>query len=474
MSDIPSSPKQVVGVQPWQPWPLSAWPWWTEPVRAERLAMLRIGIALVLLWDIGYHYAPHLLTYFGKDELGSPTVFNWYFQAPRTTWSLLRGVGHEAGLYLALLSWLALTFWIVGNAVTRMLLHKRELPPDDRSGVASVLWTVTFTWYVAGVWAHLLDAEKVTALAWFLPLVGFSLACLFFTFDLMQRLVDGRHRPSYLSGLFALFMTGPLLFHVGLRLVEVDRSTWWSFLLKPWQDSEAMMQFAMAMWIFSAFLLLIGKWTTFAAIATWVLSVSFANTNHYLENAGDTIRLILLLYVMLSPAGAAWSVDAWFSKRTAPVYVHPWPLRLIFVQMIFIYFMNGLYKLFGDEWMEGRSLYFVLGDLALARFSVASVPIPFVLTQLMTWSVLVWEVTFPFLLIFKWTRIPALIMGVLFHLGIFATMELGPFVPYALCMYLPLIPWERLRRERVEDAAIAPVRMDEPRPSGSGVEERVP
>ena len=28
-----------------------------------------------------------------------------------------------------------------------------------------------------------------------------------------------------------------------------------------------------------------------------------------------------------------------------------------------------------------------------------------------------------------------------FHLGIFATMELGGFVPYALCMYLPLLPW---------------------------------
>jgi hypothetical protein len=59
----------------------------------------------------------------------------------------------------------------------------------------------------------------------------------------------------------------------------------------------------------------------------------------------------------------------------------------------------------------------------------------------MTWSVLIWEVSFPLLVLWKWTRIAALVMGVMFHLGIFATMELGGFVPYALCMYVPLLPW---------------------------------
>jgi hypothetical protein len=40
--------------------------------------------------------------------------------------------------------------------------------------------------------------------------------------------------------------------------------------------------------------------------------------------------------------------------------------------------------------------------------------------------------------------------GVLFHLGIYLTMELGNFVPYALTLYLPLVPWESLgKRERV-------------------------
>src|SRR5205823_3952047 len=37
------APEQVVGLKPWFPWPLSRWRWLNEPVRAERLAALRIG-----------------------------------------------------------------------------------------------------------------------------------------------------------------------------------------------------------------------------------------------------------------------------------------------------------------------------------------------------------------------------------------------------------------------------------------------
>ncbi len=33
--------------------------------------------------------------------------------------------------------------------------------------------------------------------------------------------------------------------------------------------------------------------------------------------------------------------------------------------------------------------------------------------------------------------------GALFHIGIWITLELGFFPPYMLCLYLPLLPWER-------------------------------
>jgi hypothetical protein len=74
------------------------------------------------------------------------------------------------------------------------------------------------------------------------------------------------------------------------------------------------------------------------------------------------------------------------------------------------------------------------------------VPIPYWLTQGMTWLVLAWECLFPLLVLWRPTRLAALWVGVAFHLGIWASLELGGFGPYMLCLYLPLVPWEAARR----------------------------
>ena len=97
----------------------------------------------------------------------------------------------------------------------------------------------------------------------------------------------------------------------------------------------------------------------------------------------------------------------------------------------------------GDSWQQGNSLYYVLCDLTLSRFSFHQLQLPLVVMQIMTWSVLVWEAGFPLWVLCPWTRTTALVFGVLFHLGIFLSMELGGFGPYMIAMYLPLVPWER-------------------------------
>jgi hypothetical protein len=298
--------------------------------------------------------------------------------------------------------------------------------------------------------------QAANYMAWLIPILGVSMASLFFALEQTLRLREPDHRFGPLStrlSFYTVILTlilGVALFAVADALKHIDPRDdllWWVRYFGRWQDDHTLLTVALIIWLASAFFLFAGCFTRIAAIVAWVTSMSFANSNPYLDNAGDTIRLMLLFYLMLCPSGAALSVDALFAKRQGPVHVHPWPIRLIFVQMIFIYFMNGLYKLFGASWLSGNSLYFVLGDAALSRFSQEQLAIPFEITRMMTWSVLAWEASFPLLVLFKWPRRFALIMGVMFHLGIFATMELGGFVPYALCMYLPLAPWEKLRRE---------------------------
>jgi Vitamin K-dependent gamma-carboxylase len=440
------SSANVVGVEPWLPWPLSAWPAWTDPVRAERLALLRIGVALCLIADICIHYAPYTLEYFGKGRLGDPGIFDWRFKEPRMTWSLLRGFGDSATMYLAMTLWIAMTVWIVGTSLARLLFIHKNPPADDRSGMAVCLWMLGFVVYIMGLWSELTAAgAKIDFVAWLMPLAGFSCVCLFWVLELATRLRDESHRIAWLTLALAINATIILVaLGFGLTLLEgIDQEAWWLRILRPWQDHDGIVIAVMIVWIGSAVCMLFGAFTRLAAVMTWAISISFANANPYLDNAGDSIRLILLFYLMLCPCGAVWSLDGLVKKRPRPVYVHPWPIRLIFTQMIVMYFINGLYKLFGESWLNGESLHYVLGDLVLARVSFSLLPLPFEVTRIMTWTVLTWEVSFPLLVIFKWPRRLALFFGVVFHLGIFVSMELGPFPLYALCMYLPLIPWSR-------------------------------
>ena len=93
-----------------------------------------------------------------------------------------------------------------------------------------------------------------------------------------------------------------------------------------------------------------------------------------------------------------------------------------------------------------------LHDVTLTRFSWQQLWLPLWLTQIMTWSVLAWEILFPVLLFHRRTRILALWFGVSMHLGIFITMELGGFPLYVLAAYVPLLWEEHMVRRDAEPA----------------------
>jgi hypothetical protein len=232
------------------------------------------------------------------------------------------------------------------------------------------------------------------------------------------------------------------------------RSPHWRWSLLADLEDQRILQAAACVWLVATFCLTIGLFTRTSALAAWVLSTSFAGLNSCIDNAGDDIRGIILFYLMLSPCGAVWSIDHWRQRLAsrgalasgAPVFVHSWPLRLLMVQMVLMYFSNGMFKLSGETWWSGTSLYYVLADLTLARWSYAQVTVPFWLTKCLTWLVLVWEAGFPLWVALPWTRRAAFLFGVAFHLGIGLSMELGFFAPYALCLYLPLVPWEGFGR----------------------------
>jgi len=223
------------------------------------------------------------------------------------------------------------------------------------------------------------------------------------------------------------------------------RATWSLF---AHVDSPGAFQAIAWVWALAALLLALGVASQLSAAVAWAITVSLLPLNPAAHYAGDMICIILLSILMTSPSGAAWSFDAWRAKRSADVQVPPWALRLVMLQMALVYFSNGLHKITFEhgragDWLRGDAVYAVVANLNWARFPYPSQPMPYFATELLTWTVFAFELGFPIWMLVKKTRVPALFVGASFHLGLLVFMQLGFFPAWMLCLYVPLVPWER-------------------------------
>lgn len=216
-------------------------------------------------------------------------------------------------------------------------------------------------------------------------------------------------------------------------------------------------------YLLSLVCVLIGFRTRLMTLVAVLLAATFNNRLVELLNGGDSLARIGLYFLLLSPAGATWSVDAWVrnwfrgAPPPEPVTIEPWSVRLMQIQIVCMYLFTGLTKLddvrpdaqWGwfwprGDWVEGNALYWVLNDVALTRWSYAQFPVPLVVCKLATWGTLFFELFFGLLVLFRWTRGATLLAGLALHLGILLFMEIGWFSQITLCWYVLFLSGERV------------------------------
>lgn len=215
-------------------------------------------------------------------------------------------------------------------------------------------------------------------------------------------------------------------------------------LLRTWRwtaaffntDDQTILGVAFALWVLSTLALTVGFKTKIAAVLTWLLTMCFFWRNTAVKNGGDDIIQIALFLFLWAPVAAGLSLDA--RKKPSTGTVAAWPVRLFQLQMCAMYWSTGVAKLkggFGGTWAQGTSLHYVLNDAAMIRWSYAQWPMPIWMSAPMSYLVLIFEVLFPLLVLVRPIRVYVLWYGVLFHLAIFLTMEVGWFSFYSLAMY---------------------------------------
>ena len=229
------------------------------------------------------------------------------------------------------------------------------------------------------------------------------------------------------------------------------------YLAKRWRwtilffhtDDMKVVGILFAVWLIAVVCMLIGWKTRWMTILAWFMTMCFLNRNPNLKNGGDDTMQVTIFLMMFLPAGQVFSLDAWLRRsrgETVSHWISPWPLRLLQLQLCVIYFTTGLAKLRGDTWLDGTSLFNALNDATMTRWSYAQLPIPFHLTQVMTWTTLAWESCFVLLVMWSRTRKWALYFGICLHLGIWISLEVGWFSLYTLSLYPAWITsawWEK-------------------------------
>src|SRR5207244_1967726 len=123
------------------------------------------------------------------------------------------------------------------------------------------------------------------------------------------------------------------------------------------------------------FLFTIGFCTRVTGFLTWMAMLSYIQRSPITLFGMDTIMIVVVLYLLIGPSGAALSVDRLIARyvatfralrrhEPAPEFLRaePWvsanlALRLMQVHICIIYFVSGASKLQGDLWWSGTAVW---------------------------------------------------------------------------------------------------------------------
>ena len=196
----------------------------------------------------------------------------------------------------------------------------------------------------------------------------------------------------------------------------------------------------MAAHILAVTLLTVGLLTPLSALATFLTLRSLIARNPEIANGGDNVAKYMAFFLLFTPCGAAYSLDAswlgWWGKDGVMPTFAPWAQRLMQIQLCIVYFNTAYWKLKGSTYRNGTAMYYAMTNLNYRRraFPTLLLRSPFV--QTLTWGVVGFELLLGVGLWVKDLR-PWLVIGaVLLHLGIELFLSVHLFGWYMIASLL--------------------------------------
>jgi hypothetical protein len=235
--------------------------------------------------------------------------------------------------------------------------------------------------------------------------------------------------------------------------------------------------------IVAAALVAVGAATRVSLFVTWVCFHALVKISPYVGGGADTLLVNGLFVLFWSGCGRALSVDQWWRRRRDPAAsseAPAWPRYVLIYQLVTVYWTTGIQKVSNSWWPPPMgtldAIYYILQQPNWQRWELQPLlAICFRLTQAMTLSTWVFELGSPLLLLAFWFRhtrerpgrvrgffnaidfrLRYVAFGACLHLGIWALMEVGPFLQSVTVCYCACVTPAEWR------AALARLRRDKP------------
>lgn len=219
-------------------------------------------------------------------------------------------------------------------------------------------------------------------------------------------------------------------------------------------DGEVYRWYFFLFTVLCALMMTLGLFTRVTSVLTFLCLMSLQTHFQLNQNAGDNFLRLSCMFIALSNAGDAFSMDRLIKSLKqdwrvtgflAPLSA-PWAQRLMQIQLAIAYGHTWFCKIDGAEWNSGIAVYYASRYDDVTRFGI-----PFLLDNIWTIKILTWGTLVVELLLFTliwWRpyRYWVLLSGLALHLGIEWTMNLPMFEWLFICSYFLFIYPEDLAK----------------------------
>ncbi len=221
----------------------------------------------------------------------------------------------------------------------------------------------------------------------------------------------------------------------------------WNVLSQPAADHWLTPFFLV--FLLAALGLTLGFWTRTSSVLVYLCLLALHNRDAPIHNSGDTVMLVMSIYLILSPAGAACSLDRLGRifrglEDDQPPLIAPWTQRLMQLQIATVYLCASLSKVTGPLWMDGTATYYPMHLPESLRFPTPGRDNVFVI-NLVTWGTIAIEMAMATFIWVPRLRLYVLALGVALHLGIEYSMNIPLFSALMIASYIVFLTGDDVR-----------------------------